>query len=140
MREPNVLRRMPSDSWLYVTTASHEGTETRHAEPSSLSFTLRSGSSSAKTRLCSPKPNAAAFAQRLEADVEHRDHEDPDGARGNHPGEDWCSHVVTADLGCTLRDDQWVDSQNERKRSHHDGTKPHLRAEYCGFPNILAHL
>src|SRR6266481_7396964 len=65
------------------------------------------------TRLCSAvEARAAALADSLEGDVEHRDHEDPNCACGDHPGEDRRPDIVPADLGGALRDDQRVDAED----------------------------
>ena len=74
----------------------------------------------------------------MEGDVEHRDHEEPDSARGDHAGEDRGADIVAADLGGALRDDQRIDAKDEGERGHHHGAKPHPRAEHRGFPNVHA--
>src|SRR5205085_225680 len=46
------------------------------------------------TRPQAAEARATAFADGLEGDVEHRDHEEPDSARGDHAGEDRGADIV----------------------------------------------
>src|SRR5215469_11636014 len=82
--------------------------------------------------------DVAALAQRLEGDVEHWDHENADGAGGDHAGKYWRADTMTADLRRSLGDDKGINPQNKRERSHHHRSEPHLRPQHCGFADIFA--
>jgi hypothetical protein len=73
-------------------------------DPAVLHFSVSLG------RCSSTKQRARTLTQALEGDVEHRDHEKPDPAGGDHPGKDRCADRVPADLRGALRDHQRVDA------------------------------
>src|SRR6266446_10462107 len=90
----------------------------------------------AGTRPEAPEACAAALANALEGDVEHRDHENPDRTGGDHSGEHRCADVVAADLACTLCHDQRIDAEDEGEGGHHHRAEPTTRAEHRGFADV----
>src|SRR5882762_6126037 len=73
-------------------------------------------SRSGLVKLSAFEQRAAPFAHALEGDVKRRDHEDPNGARSDHAGENRCTDVVPTDLRGALSNHQRIDAENERKR------------------------